>query len=65
MNTTLSHAQSPQAFKYQTVVRDNTGTTIANQNIGFLISILDNNAAGAVVYQETHLVNTNDYWLAM
>ena len=38
-------AQTPNAFKYQAVVRDNAGQIIVNQNVGFRISILQTSAS--------------------
>ncbi len=57
-------AQAPQAIKYQSVVRDNAGVELVNQNVGFRISVLQGSASGAVVYSETHAVSTNAYGLA-
>ena len=56
-------AQAPQAFKYQAVARDNSGNTIANQSIGFRISILQNSPSGTAVYTETHTIASNDFGL--
>jgi hypothetical protein len=53
-------AAVPQSFKYQAVVRDNTGSVIANKNIGVRLSILKNNASGISVYTETHAVTTSN-----
>jgi hypothetical protein len=47
-------AQTPQAFKYQTVVRDASNAIIANQNVGMQISILQGSATGTAVYVERH-----------
>ena len=58
------YAQAPEAFKYQAVVRDASGSIIANQSVSFQISILQNSATGSSVYTETHTLNTNDYGLA-
>ncbi len=57
-------AQSPQAFKYQSVVRDNSGEIIASQSVSFRISIHDVTAGGTIVYQETHDTATNEFGLA-
>lgn len=57
-------AQVPQAFKYQTVVRDNTGVILDNQDVYFRISVLQGSSAGTVVYCETFSLTTNDYGLA-
>jgi hypothetical protein len=56
-------AQAPQAFKYQAVARDNSGNLIANQSIGFRISILQNSPSGTAVYTETHNVASNNLGL--
>lgn len=52
-------AQLPQAFKYQAVVRDHSGSVITDQNINLRISILSGNPSGEVVYAETHPATTN------
>ena len=57
-------AQTPGAFSYQAVVRNASGDIVANQNVTFQISILQDSEAGAVVYTETHSTTTNDYGLA-
>jgi len=57
-------AQSPHAFKYQAVVRDNAGEIINNQTVSFRISIRLGSALGFIVYQETHSITTNDFGLA-
>lgn len=59
---TLS-AQTPNAFKYQAVVRNNAGQIIVNQNVGFRISILQTSATGAIVYSEKHTAQTNAFGL--
>ncbi len=43
-------AQSPQAFKYQTVVRDGDGNLIQNQTVKFKMGIKDLNMLN---FQET------------
>ena len=55
--------QSPQAFKYQAVARDAAGEVIQNQNVSFLVSILQGSANGTVVYSEIQAATTNDYGL--
>jgi len=57
-------AQSPQAFKYQAVVRDNAGEIINNQTVSFRVSIRDISGIGPVVYQETRSIITNNFGLA-
>ncbi len=55
--------QPPQAFKYQALVRDNSGEILQNQIVGLQISIHDATAGGTIVYQETFLETTNDFGL--
>jgi len=65
-NFSLSNllAQSPQAFKYQAVVRDNNGNLLINHLVNFKISILKTIASGTAVYVETQSYTTNPYGLA-
>lgn len=53
-------SQAPDQFKYQAIARDNGGAILANQSVGFEISILQNSAGGTSVYTETHAVTTNE-----
>src|SRR5262249_11388238 len=55
--------QIPQKFNYQAVVRNNAGTVVANQAVSIRFSIRDASAAGAIQYQETHAVTTNNFGL--
>lgn len=57
-----SYTQSPEAFKYQAVVRDG-GEIITNQTIGFQLSIIQGNPSGTIVYTETFTPVTNSYGL--
>lgn len=57
-------AQSPQMFKYQSVVRDASGTHISNQLVSFRLSLVQDSPEGTVVYSETHTLPTNDFGLA-
>jgi hypothetical protein len=57
-------AQAPNLFKYQAVARNTAGDVIANQSVGFEISILQNSSGGASVYTETHAITTNQHGLA-
>jgi hypothetical protein len=54
-------AQSPQAFKYQAVVRDNAGNVVVNKLISIKSSILIDSLNGNSVYSETHSLATNDF----
>lgn len=55
----ISLAQPPQAFKYQTVVRNATGDIVQNQNISLRFSIRDGSVSGTILYQEIHNVQTS------
>lgn len=57
------YAQTPQAIKYQSVVRDGSGNILINQLISMRISILDGSATGTAVYVETHSAVTSNYGL--
>ena len=63
LSSFLSHAQSPQAFKYQAVARDASGAILADQSVSFRISILEGSAAGTAIYTETHASTTNTFGL--
>jgi hypothetical protein len=53
-------AQVPQAFKYQAVARDASGSVLANRSISFRISILGGSVTGTIVYSETHMAKTTN-----
>jgi hypothetical protein len=57
-------AQVPQKFNYQAVVRDGQHALIANQDVGFRMSIVEGAPGGAPVYVETHTVSTNAFGMA-
>ncbi|MGE0019242.1 MAG: hypothetical protein AB7S72_06215 [Draconibacterium sp.] len=59
----ITMAQVPSAFNYQAVVRNNSGELIADQNVSFRISILQNSESGTAVYTETHAAHTNSFGL--
>ena len=59
-----SFSQSPQAFKYQAVLRNGNGYVIQNKLVALRISILQSAANGTAVYSERQLVTTNDLGLA-
>ncbi|WP_299433074.1 hypothetical protein [uncultured Aquimarina sp.] len=56
--------QTPQMFNYQSVIRDNTGSILINQNIGFQISILQGSSSGSSAYTETHSITTSNNGVA-
>ena len=58
-----SSAQSPGSFTYQAVIRNNTGTPIAETEIAVRISLLQGTPSGSLSYMETHNVQTNKYGL--
>ena len=60
----FSFAQAPQAFKYQTIVRDNSGNILANHAVSFRISLLQGTSTGASVFTETQTATTNQFGLA-
>ncbi len=62
--TNLLLAQAPNKMSFQSVIRNGSGTLIANSNVGIKISILQTTATGTVVYSETHTVLTNTNGLA-
>lgn len=53
-------AQSPQSFNYQAIIKNNTGTVVANKLISAKISILANNINGNIIFTETHSINTDN-----
>ncbi len=64
LSVSFSFSQSPQAFKYQTVVRDATGDLLENDNVSFRIGVRDSLATGTLLYQETFTLTTNQFGLA-
>jgi hypothetical protein len=56
-------AQTPDAFNYQAVVRDNSGNPVLNHMVGFRISILQTSSSGTVVYSEIQAPTTNEFGL--
>jgi hypothetical protein len=56
--------QTPQGFKYQTAIRDNSGNLLANKLVALKISILRTSASGSAVYIESHNVSTTDFGIA-
>lgn len=54
----IAQAQPPQAFNYQGIARDASGSPLTNRNISLRLTILQG-AVGSIVYQETHHVTTS------
>lgn len=59
----ISYGQTPEAFKYQAVVRDAGGAILTNQNVGYQLTILQGTPTGTAVYTETFSPVTNAYGL--
>ena len=59
--TLTAIAQPPQAFNYQGIARDGSGTPLAERNISLRLSILQGALPGTEVYQEIHYVLTNKF----
>lgn len=53
------HAQSPDLFSYQAVVRDNLGKVISSKAVSLKFSILKTTATGTAQYVETHKPTTD------
>jgi len=60
---TIFFAQTPQAFKYQSIIRNGAGELVVNQNVGIQLSILEGSESGTPVYTETWNVTTNQFGL--
>jgi len=55
----ITFAQAPNILSYQAVIRNPTGTLVANQTVGMRISILQGSSTGASQYEETQTPTTN------
>ena len=53
------HAQAPQGFTYQAVVRNNDGSAVGNRQINVRVSLVQGNALGAEQYAEIHTPTTD------
>jgi len=56
-------AQAPQSFKYQSIIRDNNGNPVMNEDVSFKVCIMQGNPASTPVYCEVHLYNTGNFGL--
>jgi len=54
-----SYSQSPKSFKYQAVLRDQSGVLLLNTNVSVQISILKGSVEGTSAYIEKHTATTN------
>jgi len=61
--TLTAIAQTPQAFKYQAVVRDAAGEILSATTVSLRMSIHEGSAGGTVIYRETHSATTNQFGL--
>lgn len=52
-------AQAPQAFNYQGIARNDSGTPLTNSNISLRLTIREEGFPGTDVYKEEHHVTTN------
>ncbi len=53
------HAQSPEHFSYQAIVRNASDVLVINTPVSLRISILQGSSTGTTVYSETHETTTN------
>ncbi len=63
INSIVICGQAPLSFKYQAILRNETGVVLNNQNVTIEIQILKGTAMESPVFTETHNVSTNDYGL--
>jgi hypothetical protein len=59
----LIFAQSPDNFKYQAVIHDNSGNILNDKQVGLRISIIENDISGNSVYTESFQTTTNAFGL--
>lgn len=57
------HAQSPEGFNYQAVVRNSSGEVLTNQSVGIRMTLIQGSANGSNVYRETFTKTTNGFGL--
>jgi len=57
------HAQMPNTFRYQAVIRNSNGEVVDDKPIKLKMSILQNSATGTNVYSEVFEYTTNEYGL--
>src|SRR6478609_2827679 len=56
-------AQVPKQINYQGIARNAYGTALANQSISLRLTVRESSASGAIMYQETRVVQTNQFGL--
>ncbi len=58
---TLNIFAQSDYFNYQSIIRNNNGELITNQDVNFRITILEGSETGTDVYNENHNVTSNSY----
>lgn len=58
-----AYSQAPQGINYQAVIRNVSGSILANQNIAIRINVREAASNGNIAYSETHNAITNAYGL--
>jgi uncharacterized protein (TIGR02145 family) len=53
------YPQAPQAFKYQSIIRDASGNILPLQELNLKFIIHYNSPEGSIAYSETHVATTN------
>lgn len=56
-------AQAPHKFNYQAIARNAAGQVLSNQTISVRFSIRDISNTGPILYQEKHVLTTNQFGL--
>lgn len=56
-------AQAPNGINYQAVIRNNTGTLVANTPVAIRVNIRQTTATGTIVYSERQNVTTDQFGL--
>ena len=56
-------AQAPNGINYQAVIRNNTGTLVANTPVAIRVNIRQTSAQGSIVYSERQNVTTDQFGL--
>lgn len=57
--STGANAQAPDGINYQAVIRNLSGTLVANSTIAIRIQVKQTSASGTIVFQERHSVTTS------
>ena len=63
VNAAKIYSQTPQAFKYQAVIRDNTGKPLVSQSVGISVTLHQGTTTGTVVYSEVQTPATTNIGL--